>query len=214
MPWRFNSQTVFLTYPQAHTLSKEVIQQFLQEQLATEYIIAKEFHEDGSPHYHAYARFPSKKNTTNERYFDLNGCHPNIQSPRQRKSVIAYIAKSDPEPICFGITPQRRGYGEIRDSSTDVQEYMRALSTSYPRDVALNHDRLLSYAVTLFRKEEPPYEDPGRTFSLPESLEDWKVNLTQVITFVASLHACGAQRKALGYISIGALRLIRPTLTN
>jgi len=181
MPWRFNSQTVFLTYPQAHTLSKEVIERFFKEHLATEYIIAKEQHQDGSPHYHAYARFPSKKNTTNQHFFDLNGCHPNIQSPRQRKSVIAYISKSDPEPIRYGMEPPRRGYGDIARTASSASNYMQLVAENYPRDVALNHDRLLSYSITLFRKEEPPYEDPGREFSLPLELIDWKLeNLTQV----------------------------------
>jgi len=57
-----------------------------------EYIIGEENHEDDSKHYHLYLKFKNKIDTTDCRFFDVLGVHPNIiRSPG--KGWIAYCAK-------------------------------------------------------------------------------------------------------------------------
>ena len=57
--------------------------------------VALEKHKDGSGHIHAYLDFSAKFETTNERYFDVLGKHPNMTSIRSREKALAYCLKED-----------------------------------------------------------------------------------------------------------------------
>ena len=57
--------------------------------------VALEKHKDGSGHIHACLDFSAKFETTNERYFDVLGKHPNMTSIRSREKALAYCLKED-----------------------------------------------------------------------------------------------------------------------
>jgi len=61
--------------------------------------VARELHEDGSPHLHVLIQLEGQAHVTNPRLFDLHSCslsimfHPNIQSAKSSSDVKAYIEK-------------------------------------------------------------------------------------------------------------------------
>jgi len=56
-------------------------------------IVCAEKHEDGSPHLHACLKFRKKVDIRKERYFDVNGYHPNIQTTKNINASINYCKK-------------------------------------------------------------------------------------------------------------------------
>lgn len=92
--FRLQAKGWFLTYPRCN-FTKEDILTFLKAKREglKQILVARELHADGSPHIHAYLYYESKFNCTNERFFDLGSCHPNIQVAKSLKAVQAYVKK-------------------------------------------------------------------------------------------------------------------------
>lgn len=105
--FRLNTNRVFLTYPQA-TCTKQGLFDFLST-LSTapdangiqvaRCLVAQEPHEEGGIHFHCYIEFQRKVDVRNERLFDFEDNHPNIQKVRSKPNVIAYCTKQDEEPL-------------------------------------------------------------------------------------------------------------------
>lgn len=102
MSYALNSKHVFLTYPKApDTWDKDFLIQSLLDldsgNTVTDWIIAKENHEDGTPHYHVLLRFLVPFRTKNPRAFDVLGEHPNVQGARDPSKVAEYLKKDGME---------------------------------------------------------------------------------------------------------------------
>ena len=66
------------------------------------YIVAKELHKDGKTHWHLDWKFTHIIDTTDPRFFDFKGVHPNICDGAPGKGWKAYITKDfDFESNCF-----------------------------------------------------------------------------------------------------------------
>lgn len=93
MPFKFDSATVFLTYPQSDFQNDELIRELngICELLWAR--ACRESHEDGEPHSHIVAKFTRRFQSTNERIFDIQGRHPNIQSVRSVPRALEYVTK-------------------------------------------------------------------------------------------------------------------------
>lgn len=107
MPFRLNTQRVFLTYAQAGTINKQDLYDFLVALRSTDdhngigtsqVLVAQETHQDDGIHFHCFVEFERKINIRNERLFDFQERHPNIQTVRSKKNVIKYCTKEDLEP--------------------------------------------------------------------------------------------------------------------
>lgn len=82
--------------------TKEELLGFLSRIEGVAYAIAcREVHEDGSPHFHAMVKFEKKKDIRNQRFFDFNGCHPNVQAAKNPSASINYC-KKDQDFVEFG----------------------------------------------------------------------------------------------------------------
>jgi len=55
--------------------------------------VARESHKDGSIHYHVGYELSKPLRTRDERFWDLDGVHPNVQPARQFRAWIKYIRK-------------------------------------------------------------------------------------------------------------------------
>ncbi len=93
----FRSLRVFLTYSQAHTdvtldwkieLSDHLIHLGFNQG-----VVCREAHQDGNFHYHCYGVSTEQVYTSDCRYFDYLGIHPNVQRPRSIRSCINYVNK-------------------------------------------------------------------------------------------------------------------------
>lgn len=81
---RLQGKRYLLTYPRC-TLTKEEVLEALQSSLSLKaYTVARELHQDGTPHVHACIHLESSPNTTNMRYFDIHAFHPNIASLKNK----------------------------------------------------------------------------------------------------------------------------------
>jgi len=69
-----------------------------------------EAHQDGTPHVHAVIQFSKKVDIRNERHFDLNEFHPNVQSVKHMGKSINYVKKD-------GLYTE---YGECKQAERDV----------------------------------------------------------------------------------------------
>ena len=90
--FRINRAKVGLTYSCPVTaeenpiLGMKELKDFLFEIGGTmeKYIVAEEKHESGKKHYHAYVKYGQKIDTSDERFFDFCGVHPNIINPNEK----------------------------------------------------------------------------------------------------------------------------------
>jgi len=75
----FDGRDVFLTYPQCGDLTRERVRDFLlSTHSVRRFLVARELHDDGNPHIHAYAGWDERRRLSGERVFDVDGYHPNI----------------------------------------------------------------------------------------------------------------------------------------
>lgn len=101
--FRAQGKNFFLTYPKCD-MSKQDAAENLQHKLALDYLlIAREMHQDGTPHLHALLRAKKKANIKNASFFDLAFFHGNYQTARDTDAVKEYIEKSDKEPLEIGV---------------------------------------------------------------------------------------------------------------
>ena len=96
--FRLNAKQLFLTYPRC-LLEKQVVLDALKLKLSSKkikhIIVARELHEDGTPHLHAYISLEEKTNFKASSCLDIDGYHGNYQSAGSPESVAIYIKKDD-----------------------------------------------------------------------------------------------------------------------
>jgi Geminivirus Rep catalytic domain. len=100
--FQLSSKSLFLTYPKCPLTKDEVHALLLGKGRAIHGgVIARELHEDSTPHIHVYLLLGCKFSTRNQHYWDLAGYHGNYQSAKSYTAVIRYI-KKDKDYIEFG----------------------------------------------------------------------------------------------------------------
>lgn len=178
--FRLQGKHFFLTYPRC-TLEKEQLLAFLQQKFADNlerYVVSRELHEDGTPHLHCVVSLKRRISSRDTRYLDVEGFHPNIQTCRSVVAAERYVEKDGDVLRSHPAIEEKPSWGDIRDQATSVEDYMRRVEMAYPRDTALNYDRLLSYAQKKFKKEATPYtiEFPDTEWRLPNGVNNWLTN--------------------------------------
>lgn len=176
--FRLRAKRFLLTYPQCN-LSKEDLLNGIQQQcpgLVFDYYIARERHEDGNPHLHAYLRFQCQFESRDQRCFDVQHFHPNIQVARSEKKSIAYV-KKDGEYITnvneTTNSDNKPNWSEILGTSTTSEDFLQAIRTNYAREYVLHYDRIRYFAEVHFQPARQPYVSAHDVFRIPEELADW-----------------------------------------
>src|SRR6187431_2879050 len=91
--FRFNARAAFITYPQC-SLDKESLANHAISVWRVSYVlVSKELHADGHAHLHALLKWDKKFDTRNERYFDIDSFHPNVQACKSIVKTSQYIKK-------------------------------------------------------------------------------------------------------------------------
>lgn len=115
--FRIQARRLLLTYP-GH-LDKESLASFLRTKTHCEDAAIKICHETGESgyeHTHAAIELDRQVQTTNVRYFDFEGAHPNIQIPKSNthwERIVKYLDKEDDD--VFGeivVKPSSKGPSE------------------------------------------------------------------------------------------------------
>lgn len=148
---RFQGKKYFLTYPQC-TLSKEEVSAFLQEHFdVATFTVARELHQDGTPHIHACLLLSSSVNSTNIRLFDINGFHPNIKALKTLSDFqrVHKYCKKDGDYISNvedKLTPRQALYKSLQDNPGGLTvEWVR----EHPEIMAVNFDSLQKWMAFL-----------------------------------------------------------------
>jgi len=177
----FSAKNAFLTFAQCPIDKAKALVLLSEKRPIQEYVIAEEFHQDGGRHLHCFLQFASKLTTRNPRYFDLvsndQTYHPNITKPRSVKNVVAYIEKDGEFLVSNGIEEllTKKSWGQIRAEATSVVEYLHRIEKHYPRDYALNYERLKLYAEATWKDPKEPFEPIFTNFlNVPDICEDWR----------------------------------------
>lgn len=155
--FRCQGTAFLLTYPKC-TLSKEEVLQDLQNLLQVKtYTIASELHADGSPHIHAVLQLGARLNTTNPRYFDVRGFHPNIKKlsfGRDIQKATEY-AKKDGSFISTFEEPVSKRLALAQDILTEGR-ITPSLIKKNPLILFLNHSQISSWLNVCFPANHLP----------------------------------------------------------
>lgn len=176
MSFRLDCRHIFLTYPQcdASIQSKEELLQFLQANLNLQsYVVAKEEHKDGGTHYHCYLKLKRKRCFRNERAFDCNGAHPNIQPCRNPAATIAYCKKSGDYLELDGGAEAARRRGRYIDLARggEPEAAIEAFAEEHPREYVINKPKVEANLRSLGRPSPGTETYPIDSFAPPEGFE-------------------------------------------
>lgn len=195
MPFRINAKAFILTYPRAGDIGLRA----LRDHFVTKYTdilglrAARELHEDGEPHYHVVFHMPKPISSRNERVFDYDGHHPNIQATRDLPAAYKYLIK-DGDYLDYGDIPLDDKAEWIDVINANSKEEALALAKrKSPRDYVLHYDRILSFCEQHFTNKQIPYSPEEREFNrLPDQLSRWCAQRLEV-TFSQffELQQCG-----------------------
>jgi len=186
MPFRFNAKRVFLTYPRSGNCTAEQLLHFLRDERgALWYCVALEHHEDGGNHLHAYAEWNERLDVRDERHFDLDGHHPNVQSVRNRTSVLRYVQKGgDYIGNCEASSSTTTRYGEIIANSRGPVEFLDAIVQHHPRDAVLHYERLQYFAGVRWGDDSVEYTPQFGEFTEPSEMTQWKEENLMVFIYL------------------------------
>lgn len=165
--FRINRKKVGLTYSCPQNLdenpieSNEKLLEFLESKgELSKYIVSTELHENGKKHFHVYACYENKLNSTDSRFFDYQGVHPNILSGSPGNGWPHYCAKDKNYITNFY---ERDPYTEALQKAT-WEEALDHLREKRPADV-LKYGTTLEANYKKYRKAEAKGERPERTFN-------------------------------------------------
>jgi len=131
--FRCRGKCFFITYAQCPADHQEIFE-FIKSKNGAYTCVAKELHEDGNTHYHAFVKFQSRREL-GPRFFDFRSYHPNVQAARNPAASLTYV-KKDGEFL-------EHGTNELDVESNDVPD-----PTSFQSEFAfLNecHKRKIPY---------------------------------------------------------------------
>nr|WAE42523.1 MAG: replication associated protein [Cressdnaviricota sp.] len=123
MPFKFDAQVFFLTYPRCDVSIEELYAALVTVCPVKWARICSEQHADGGRHLHAVGSFDKRFQSKNERIFDIQGNHPNIQRCRSIKQSLGYVSK-DGDYQDFGTIPkqqEKRAWTDIVASSQGAE---------------------------------------------------------------------------------------------
>lgn len=159
--FRFAAKKVLLTYSDVcEEITRESILYDLEERFPiVTHVIAEEIHpSNNGRHIHALLEFSRRVDSIDARLFDvadsIHQHHPNIKPVKYGKSnwdrARDYVVKEDVAPLTN--EDPKLDYSEIFDQATDADDFLRLVLKNYPRDYALNYDRLASMARQKWKK--------------------------------------------------------------
>lgn len=194
----FDGSDVFLTYPQSPLLTRERIRDFfLALGGVKRFLIARELHDDGNQHFHAYIRWEGRRRFESSDCFDVDGRHPNIQRPRSAKDVVAYCSKDD-DNLLANFKPEeladesQSGWRDILSNATGRDDFLARVRARYPQHYVLSLERLVAFCNGHYERNKTAYDGRGRSeFVEPSCLTTWVSESLQVRALRAGPTALG-----------------------
>lgn len=197
MTFALNILNAFLTYPQVpEHLQKEDLLEYIHTRWNPVYVtVGEERHEDGGKHFHVFFKVDKRIRSKDQRYFDWEGCHPNIQSAYNVTKCLEYCQK-DGLFIERGDKPDKsikRSWESCLTAETK-EEFMHNIAQQYPRDYVLSLERIEYFADKKFKPQLPAYAPNFTNFIVPAPVAEWMEQMTNVRP-MCTLHHYGLPRR-------------------
>ena len=165
MPFRFQAKYGLLTYAQCGQLDPFAVVEHLGR-LGAECIVGRESHSNGGIHLHAFFMFESKFRSSDQRVFDVGGCHPNISRGYSNPSDGYDYAIKDGEVVGGGLArPEQPDVSKHSNwtrivQAEDSDEFWALVRELEPRALCTNFTSLKAYSQDRYRPERSPYSTP------------------------------------------------------
>jgi len=190
--FRVQATAVFLTYSQSTLERRRITEWFAGQQRIKRCIIGMEHHEDGNLHWHVTIEYESKRDIRNERFFDIDGEHPNIKT-WDRKTTYEqwlynhwkYCKKEDPTPFILGEEPMDNRKRKREETFLEAMELARKesvrasmnfLEDRCPYDVCTKYAQIEGAMQAIrrgFNRVEVPAMALCDFVNLPKIPDDW-----------------------------------------
>jgi hypothetical protein len=162
-------------------LDSDALWEFLKEKGAVSATIAKEDHKDGQTHLHCFGKFDRKRNIRDCKYFDFQGVHPNIQSPRNKKATLDYV-KKDGNYKDYGDSTidSNHKWTDYISSSRSPEDFINTIIKFEPRTAVCQFSQVRAFAEHHFRSTPPIYKSAYDNFiNIREEMELFHSTLYQ-----------------------------------
>jgi len=190
--FRVNAAGMFLTYSQSALTRDNITQWFSRQARVKRLICGLEHHQDGNTHWHVLIEYDHKKDIRNERFFDIDGEHPNIKTWDRAVTYEQwffnhwkYCKKEDPTPYIVGEEPSSGRKRKRDESFSDafdiareqgVTEAMDFLERACPYDLATKYDQIFR-TLTAIRNSHLHVQIPARSAAeftkAPDIIDGW-----------------------------------------
>lgn len=159
--FNFNACRVFLTYPRCTLSQEEVLQSLTTLFPIKEYCIAVEAHQDGTPHVHALLIFERKMHRDNERAFDIEGFHPNIQGIKtaaDKERIFKYVCKDGNFLSTITVSKSKR---ELIADDIFKEGLTFEVVKRHPSIIFLNFGSIQSWSKWIHHRKDSLYVEPS-----------------------------------------------------
>lgn len=188
------AKRLFLTYPRCGALRERV--KGVAESVATEqklrltgWCIATETHADGEPHLHALFEYSGQVRTRDPRLFDFQDdgkvYHPNMQSARSWKKVLAYIQKCGDFEVGGVFGPEGNPI-ELAERG-DVRAAISCFRERWPLQYMVRKSQVEANLLSICHESQFVVGAPEYVlsqFNVPQSVVDWSGSFRQSKTLV------------------------------
>lgn len=165
--FRLQSRYVLLTYSQCGDLDPQLVCDHLAT-IPAECLIGRENHADGGIHLHAFVDFGRRVNIRDQRLFDVDGRHPNIQPCGRTPQKMLDYAIKDGDVVAGGLDPDLGGEDVSGDGTVwhtianaeTVDRFWELVRELAPRALLCNHQSLRAYADWHYRPPAVAYRHP------------------------------------------------------
>lgn len=195
--FRFKGKNIFLTYSRVDQdwPLPLLLDWYKNLDYGTELqkvLVARELHKDGTPHFHVFLGLQSQFNTRQQRFFDYDGKHPNIQSARSAKCVTTYCTKD-------GNYLAEQRFGDVWEEweiqikvtfkdalgATSRDEFLDLAASASARDYILSYDKIVSFADTKFASQPLPYDGrPRDAYTEDNIMSQWVTDQLETVRLV------------------------------
>lgn len=166
MPFKFDSHKFYLTFAQCGDLDWQSIADVIRSKADIKWArFGHERHEDGGWHWHVCGEWTKRVQSRSERFLDVAGFHPNIQSTRCTSAVVDYVSKHG-EFFDIGDVPQKRSRSTISEAlalagDPDELKYLTACAEARLAGYVIKRARELAFATACPFTIYDSYERPA-----------------------------------------------------
>lgn len=174
--FRFAGRYLLLTYSQVPPGFDPLDIAKLFRRRGENYVIARESHQDGGTHYHAFVDYGKVRDVRNPRKWDVHSVHPNLRDIRRTphrayayavkgRSIVAETFDDRTRPTAGrrdgkALSVGKRNWKSITDAATKDQ-FFETLKELDPRALVTAFGNVQRYSNWTYGEPRQPYTNPN-----------------------------------------------------